>query len=86
MKAWSIQDAEAHFSEMLDTCLKRGPQLVIQRGREAAVLVPVAEWHRLLGAPVRTLKDLLLTDEARGELKAPPRGRHPRRRASRPAT
>jgi prevent-host-death family protein len=86
MKTWSIQDAEAHFSEMLDTCLKQGPQLVIQHGREAAVLVPIAEWHRLRGAPVRTLKDLLLTDEARGELKIPPRGRHPRRRASRPAT
>jgi antitoxin Phd len=82
MKTWSIEDAEARFSEMLDACLTQGPQLVVQHGRQAAVLVPVAEWHRLHAAPVRTLKDLLLTNEARGELKIPPRGRHPRRHAS----
>ncbi len=82
MKTWSIQDAEARFSEMLDTCFKRGPQIVSQHGREVAVLVPIAEWHRLHGTPVRTLKDLLLTDEGRGELKIPARGRHPRRPAS----
>lgn len=85
MKTWSIQDAEARFSEMLDTCLKQGPQLVSQHGREAAVLAPIAEWYRLHGVPVRTLKDLLLTDEGRGELKIPARGRHPRRPASRRA-
>jgi hypothetical protein len=53
--------------------------LVTRRGSEAAVLVPIEEWRRLRGAPVRTLKDLLLSDEARGEFKVPPRGRHPRR-------
>jgi hypothetical protein len=29
--------------------------------------VPIDEWRRLRGAPVRTLKDLLLTDEARDD-------------------
>lgn len=79
MKAWPVQDAKARFSEMLDACLKQGPQLVTKRGSEAAVLVPIEEWRRLHGAPVRTLKELLLADEGRGELKIPPRGRHPRR-------
>ena len=82
MKTWSTQDAKARFSEMLDTCLEHGPQLVTRHGREAAVLVPVAEWRHLCGTPVRTLKDLLLTDEARGDLKVPSRGRHPRRHAN----
>lgn len=79
MKAWPVQDAKARFSEMLEDCLKHGPQLVTKRGNDAAVLVPIDEWRRLRGVPVRTLKDLLLTDEARGDLRVPPRGRHPRR-------
>lgn len=79
MKSWPVQDAKARFSEMLDACLAQGPQLVTKRGAEAAVLVPVDEWRRLHGSPRRTLKDLLLTDEARGDLKIPRRGRHPRR-------
>ena len=79
MKAWPVQDAKAKFSEMLEACLRRGPQLVTKRGADAAVLVPIAEWRRLQGAPARTLKDLLLTDEARADLKIPPRGRQGRR-------
>ena len=79
MKSWPVQDAKARFSEMLDACLKQGPQLVTRRGSEAAVLVPIDDWRRLKGGPVRTLKDLLLSEEARGEFRLPPRGRHPRR-------
>ena len=79
MKSWPVQDAKARFSEMLDACLTHGPQLVTRRGSDAAVLVPIDEWRQLRGAPMRTLKDLLLTDEARGELSIPARGRHPRR-------
>jgi len=30
-------------------------------------LVPIDEWRRLHGAPVRTLKELPVTDEGRGE-------------------
>ena len=79
MKSWPVQDAKARFSEMLDACLKQGPQLVTRRGSEAAVLVPIADWRRLKGGPVRTLKDLLLSEEGRGDFKLPPRGRHARR-------
>ena len=79
MKTWPVQDAKARFSEMLDACLTQGPQLVTKRGSDAAVLVPIDEWRRLRGSPMRTLKDLLLTDEARGDLNLPARGKHPRR-------
>ena len=40
MKSWPVQDAKARFSELLDTCLRDGPQVVTKRGVEAAVLVP----------------------------------------------
>ena len=74
MRAWAVQDAKARFSEMLETCLKEGPQVVTKRGAEAAVLVPVAEWRRVQRSVRPTLKELLLSDEARGDLIAPARG------------
>jgi prevent-host-death family protein len=39
-KIWPVRDAKAHFCEFLDACLADGPQIVTQRGAEAAVLVP----------------------------------------------
>jgi prevent-host-death family protein len=82
MKTWPVQDAKARFSELLETCLKEGPQLVTRRGEKAAVLVPVAQWQRLADAGKPTLKDLLLTDFGRFDLQIPPRGKK-RRRAPR---
>jgi len=82
MRAWAVQDAKARFSEMLETCLREGPQVVTKRGAEAAVLVAATDWQRLQHAARPTLKDLLLTDTARGELNLPPRGGKRRRARS----
>jgi antitoxin Phd len=79
MKIWQVQDAKARFSELLDDCLKHGPQLVTKRGVDAAVLVPVGEWKRLNNSARPTLKDLLLSDEARADFALPLRGTHKRR-------
>jgi prevent-host-death family protein len=79
MDTWPVQDAKARFSEFLDACLAEGPQMVTRRGVEAAVLVPVQEWRRLQSAARPSLKELLLCDDARAEVIAPPRG-HGRRR------
>jgi antitoxin Phd len=79
-KKWPVQDAKARFSEFLDACERDGPQVVSRRGKETAVLVPIAEWQRLSEAR-RSLKDLLTTDSARATLSIPARGRHKRRRA-----
>ena len=65
MKSWPVQDAKARFSEMLDLCLKQGPQLITRRGADAAVLVPLKEWQLLKRAAKPTLKELLLAT-ARG--------------------
>ena len=73
MRSWPVQDAKARFSELLDTCLKDGPQLVTRRGADAAVLVPVDDWRRLQHAAQPTLKELLLSDRARGILDTPAR-------------
>jgi prevent-host-death family protein len=79
VKAWAVQDAKARFSELLETCLREGPQVVTKRGAEAAVLVPAEDWHRLKQAARPTLKELLLTDEARGDIPLPERARRRRR-------
>lgn len=80
MKIWPVQDAKARFSEFLETCLSHGPQLVTKRGSEAAVLVPIAEWRRLHAAARPSLKQLLLSDQARSETLVAPRGTARRRK------
>ena len=83
MKTWSVQDAKARFSELLDTCLKHGPQLVTRRGTDAAVLVPVDEWQRLKQSARPSLKDLLLAPTPRADIPVPGRGRWRRREPTR---
>lgn len=79
MHTWPVQDAKARFSEFLDACLAEGPQMVTRRGTEAAVLVPVQEWRRLQSAARPSLKQLLLSDQARSDLIVPARGNAKRR-------
>jgi antitoxin Phd len=82
MQTWPVQDAKARFSEFLEACLSEGPQMVTKRGAEAAVLVPVQEWHRLQSAARPSLKQLLLSDQARAELSLPSRGQARRRQVT----
>jgi prevent-host-death family protein len=78
-KSWPVQDAKARFSELLETCVREGPQVVTRRGEETAVLVPIQEWKRLCQLARPSLKALLLTDFARADMTVPLRGRHRRR-------
>jgi len=82
VKSWPVQDAKARFSELLETCLKEGPQVITKRGADAAVLVPVKDWRRLERAAKPGLKELLLADVGRGELSVPQRGGSRRRAPS----
>ena len=81
-RVWQVQDAKARFSELLETSLAEGPQIVTKRGVEAAVLVPIKQWRRLEQMAKPTLKQLLLAPEPRADIPAPPRSR----RRHRPAT
>ena len=78
-RKWPVQDAKARFSELLDTALSDGPQIVTKRGVEAAVLVPIEQWRKLERMTRPDLKELLLAPEARTEALVPPRGKHRRR-------
>ena len=70
---WQVQDAKARFSEMLETSLAEGPQIVTRRGMETAVLVPIEQWRRLEKMARPGLKELLLDPEGRTEDLTPPR-------------
>ena len=74
LPTWPVQEAKARFSELLDSCIAQGPQMVTKRGAEAAVLVPVAQWRRMQSVARPSLKALLMSDEGRAELVLPERG------------
>ena len=80
MHTWSVQDAKAKFSELLECCTLEGTQLITKRGVQTAVLVPIEEWQRLTSAAKPSLKELLLSDEHRYEMDLP-RSRQVKRRA-----
>jgi prevent-host-death family protein len=44
--SWSVAEAKARLSELLDHALNDGPQAITRRGREIAVVVSTEEWHR----------------------------------------
>ena len=75
-RKWPVQDAKSKFSELLDTTLAEGPQIVTKRGVETAVLVPIEQWRKLEQMSRPDLKKLLLAPEARTEKLGPQRGRH----------
>jgi prevent-host-death family protein len=44
---WLLQDAKARFSEVVNLCLKEGPQTVTRHGRNTVVVVSFEEYRRL---------------------------------------
>lgn len=45
-QAWSVADAKAHLSELLEQAIHDGPQAITRRGEQIAVVVSIDEWHR----------------------------------------
>ena len=78
-KRWPVQDAKSRFSELLDTALAEGPQIVTRRGVETAVLLPIDQWWGLERRARADLKELLLAPTARTEQLTPARRRYRRR-------
>lgn len=74
MHSWPVQDAKARFSELLETSLSEGPQLVTKHGKAMAVLVPIRQWDALQTAGKRALKQVLLDTAAPTEIVVPGRG------------
>ena len=45
-EGWTVADAKARFSEVIDRALARGPQTVTRNGKKAVVIVSSEEWER----------------------------------------
>jgi len=43
---WSVADAKARLSELLDRAINSGPQAITRRGRQIAIVVSAEEWHK----------------------------------------
>ena len=46
MSSWSVAEAKARFSEVIEKALREGAQEVTRHGRRTAVVVSAAEWDR----------------------------------------
>ena len=56
---WQLQDAKNKLSEVVDTSITSGPQVISRRGKNTAVLLSYEEYQKLT-KPNKNLKQLLL--------------------------
>jgi prevent-host-death family protein len=45
-RAWTVAEAKAKFSEVVDRARSAGPQIITRNGRVAVVVVSAEEWER----------------------------------------
>lgn len=72
MSTWQLQEAKARFSEVVQSAVENGPQIITRRGVNTAVIVPFAEWERAQGAKRSLLQ--VLQSGPQFDLQIPPRG------------
>jgi prevent-host-death family protein len=46
IQTWTVAEAKAKFSELLDRAKSEGPQKITKHGRTTAVVVDAEEWKR----------------------------------------
>lgn len=46
LNSWTVADAKAHLSEVVESALKIGPQVITRHGKKAVVIVAVEDWER----------------------------------------
>jgi len=64
-ETWTVANAKARFSELIDKAKSEGPQTVTRNGKPAAVLVSVEEWEKKT-TPKGTLLEFLRNSPLRG--------------------
>jgi prevent-host-death family protein len=45
-QTWTVAEAKAKFSEIIERAMSEGPQTITRNGNTAAVVVGAAEWER----------------------------------------
>jgi len=49
--AWTVVEAKAKFSELIDRAQSEGPQTITRKGHRAVVVVSAEEWERKTKRP-----------------------------------
>jgi prevent-host-death family protein len=62
---WTVADAKARLSELIESARREGPQTITKNGRSTAVLVSMEEWERK-SARSGSLAEFLLNSPLRG--------------------
>lgn len=62
---WTVAQAKAKLSRVIDEAQKRGPQTITKNGRRAVVVVAAEEWERRT-RPSGTLADFFAASPLRG--------------------
>jgi prevent-host-death family protein len=76
---WTVAEAKAKFSEVIERAASDGPQTVTRNGRTTAVIVAAAEWERKTRR-TGSLAEFLAGSPLRGSrLKLPRRTDRPRK-------
>jgi prevent-host-death family protein len=73
---WSVAEAKARLSEVIDRALKQGPQTITRNGRPTVVVVSTEEWTRRTGRK-GTLAEFFAASPLPGsglEIERPPGG------------
>ncbi len=65
---WSLAEAKAKLSEVVERALHEGPQHVTRNGKDAVVVVSEAEWAARHGRPSKSFVETLFDPSIRGLL------------------
>jgi prevent-host-death family protein len=76
---WTVAEAKAKFSEVIDRATKKGPQTVTRNGRTAAVIVAPEEWERKTKRTGNLAEFLATSPLRRSKLKIERRKDRPRK-------
>ena len=63
--SWTVAEAKAKFSEVIDRAQSKGPQIVTRSGRKSVVIVSADEWERKTKR-VGNLAEFLASSPLRG--------------------
>jgi len=63
--SWTVAEAKAKFSEIIERAMSEGPQTITRKGRTAAVVVGAEEWQRKT-TRVGNLAEFFATSPLRG--------------------
>ena len=74
-KTWTVAEAKAKFSEVIEQARARGPQTITRNGRLAVVIVGAEEWERKTRRR-GSLADFFAASPLRGSKLKTKRSRH----------